>query len=170
MANCILIACSFIQVPAVFTNLIYRANEETKLRTKTRTQTKKTVLFPWRRYLKKKSKSIRMIFTASSIINQTKEQQRNVRSKSYLPKLKPEEPLLPGVMIKTLEETPFDLLGETTRSLSPRETCREDGRSTVPNSVDFLEAGRGVIVSAREEGRRSENPQTAGTTATLAIF
>lgn len=98
-----------------------------------------------------------MIFTASSIINQTKEQQRNVRSKSYLPKLKPEEPLLPGVMIKTLEETPFDLLGETTRSLSPRETCREDGRSTVPNSVDFLEAGRGVIVSAREEGRRSEN-------------
>lgn len=99
-----------------------------------------------------------MIFTASSIINQTKEQQRNVRSKSYLPKLKPEESRLPGVMIKTLEETPFDLLGETTRSLSPRETCREDGRSPVPNSVDFLEAGRGVIVSAREEGRRSENP------------
>ena len=61
-------------------------------------------------------------------------------------------------MIKTLEETPFDLPGETTRSLSPRETFREDGRSTVPNSFDFLEAGRGVIVSAREDGRRSENP------------
>ena len=57
-------------------------------------------------------------------------------------------------MIKTLEETPFDLPGETTRSLSPREKFREDGRST----VDFLEAGRGVIVSAREDGRRSENP------------
>ena len=111
-----------------------------------------------------------MIFYSaiSIIINQTKEQQtRNVRSKSYLPKLKPEESRLPGVMIKTLEETPFDLLG---KSLSPRETFREDGRSNVPNSVDFLEAGRGVIVSAREDGRRSENPYTAGTTATLAIF
>lgn len=73
-------------------------------------------------------------------------------------------------MIKTLEETPFDLGGETTRSLSLRETFREDGRSSVPNPVDLLEAGRGVIVSAREEGRRSEKPWTAGTTATLAIF
>ena len=61
-------------------------------------------------------------------------------------------------MIKTLEETPFDLLGETTRSLSPRETFREDGRPSVPNPADFLEAGRGVIVSAREDGRRSEKP------------
>lgn len=59
-------------------------------------------------------------------------------------------------MIKTLDETPFDLRGETTRSPSPRETFREGGRSGVPNPVDFLEAGRGVIVSAREDGRRSE--------------
>lgn len=61
-------------------------------------------------------------------------------------------------MIKTLEETPFDLRGETTGSLSPRETFREDGRSIVPWPVDFLEAGRGVIVRAREDGRRSEKP------------
>jgi len=100
-----------------------------------------------------------MIFSASSVIQQTKEQQRNMqRSKSYSPKLKSEESRLPGVMIKTLDETPFDLRGETTRSLSPRETLREDGRSSVPNALDFLEAGRGVIVSAREDGRRSEKP------------
>lgn len=121
-------------------------------------------------FSKLKSKSIRMIFSASSVINKRATENNTQRSKSYLPKFKPEESRLPGVMIKTLEETPFALGGETTRSLSLRETFREDGRSSVPNPVDLLEAGRGVIVSAREEGRRSEKPWTAGTTATLAIF
>lgn len=110
-------------------------------------------------FSKLKSKSIRMIFSASLVITNKRATENNTqRSKSYLPKLKPEESRLPGVMIKTLEETPFDLRGETTRSLSPRETFREDGRSSVPNTVDLVEAGRGVIVSAREEGRRSEKP------------
>lgn len=77
-------------------------------------------------------------------------------STSYLPKLKPEESRLPGLMIKILDEIPLDPRGETATSLSLRETFREDGRSCVPKPPDFLEAGLGVIVSARDDGRRSE--------------
>lgn len=53
-------------------------------------------------------------------------------------------------------EIPFDACGETTASLPALELLRESGRSVVPRTLDFLEAGLGTIVSAREDGRRSE--------------
>lgn len=72
-----------------------------------------------------------------------------------LPKLEPEESRLPGRMINILDATPFDPREETA-TFRPREMFPDEGRSSVPKPADFLEAGRGVIVSAREDGRRSE--------------
>lgn len=61
-----------------------------------------------------------------------KEQQCQQLATSHSPKLRP-EPRLPGDMITTVEETPFDPCGETaTNSLPARELFREGGRSGVP--------------------------------------
>ena len=89
-------------------------------------------------------------------------------STSHLPKLRPES-RLPGDMIKILDEIPLDLRGETITSFPPRELFREGARSGVPKPFDFREAGLGVIVSAREDGRRSEKLWTAGAMTTFAI-
>lgn len=87
-------------------------------------------------------------------------------STSHSPKLRPEL-RLPGEMIKILDETPFNPRGEITTSLPPRELFREGARSNA--TFDFREAGLGVIVRAREDGRRSEKLWTAGAMTTFAI-